>query len=370
MPGPAIVASGRDPAARGPRRCAPGKTCYLCRVLRAAAAVVVALVALVARPGVARAAESRTSSLSWLRMPGADACIATQPLARAVEERLGREVFVSAAQADLSVEGRIEKRKGGGWHAVITMRDPSGTLLGTRELDRPDASCDAMSEPLALVIAVMIDPDAAMRPKTTPAEAAPSLPPAPTPTVPPPAPSPPPKDEPAASPPRKLDPWRFEGGGHVQTIVGLAPQTAWGAGVNGILYPPGVPLGFRGFTSLYLPTHTDVGAARVDFDMLLFGGSLCPTIRGRVNLMGCIGGHVGILRPRPQGTAGAGLPDDLLAIWNASAELRVSIPIAAPIAAGAGVGGALPILRPKYQGAYESSIVALTADVALGFFFP
>src|SRR5688500_19747658 len=109
-------------------------------------------------------------------MPGADACIATQPLARAVEERLGRETFVSAAQADLSVEGRIEKNPKGGWRAVITMRDPKGALLGTREVERDDASCDAMSEPLALIIAVMIDPDAATRPKTEPAKSEPTPP--------------------------------------------------------------------------------------------------------------------------------------------------------------------------------------------------
>ncbi len=338
------------------------------------AALLAVLPGLAGLPGTAAAAESRTSSLSWLRMPGADACIATQPLARAVEERLGREVFVSAAQADLSVEGRIEKGRTGGWHAVITMRDPNGTLLGTRELDRPDASCAAMSEPLALVIAVMIDPDAAMRPKPAPPTAEAPPPALPAPAPPPVAPiakdEPPMRDAPAPPPPRKREPWRFEGGGDAQMIAGLAPETAWGAGVNGILYPPGVPLGFRGFASLFLPTRTDVNGTRVDFDMLLFGGSLCPTLRRRVNLMGCLGGHLGLLRPRPQGSAGAALPDDLVPIWNASAEVRVSIPITAPIAMGAGVGGALPILRPKYAGTWESSVVALTADVALGFFFP
>src|SRR5438067_9881368 len=87
----------------------------------------------------ASASEGRTSSLSWLRMPGTDSCIATQALARSVEERLGRHVFVSAAEADVSVEGRIEKRAAhatSAWHAVITIRDSKGALLGTRELDR------------------------------------------------------------------------------------------------------------------------------------------------------------------------------------------------------------------------------------------
>lgn len=327
-------------------------------------ALAAASIALSAR---ARADEPRTSSLSWLRMSGADACIATQPLARAVEARLGREVFVSAAQAELSVEGRIEKRKEGGFRAVITMRDHDGTLLGTRELERPDPSCDAMSEPLALVIAVMIDPDAAMRPKPPP-EPPPAPPPAET--APPPPPADPAPVETAPPPKKKRETWRFEGGGHAQAVAGLAPEVAWGAGVNGILYPPGVPLGFRGMTTLFLPTHAEGRGIAADFDMLMFGGSLCPTLRGRVNLMGCVGGHVGFLRPRPQGTGVVSLPDDLLAIWNASAEVRVSIPVAAPILVGAGAGAALPLIRPKWQDIYESSVVALTADVTVGFFFP
>src|SRR5690348_567896 len=65
----------------------------------------------------------RTSSLSWVRLPGAEGCVATQTLARAAEDRLGRSVFVSAAQADVSVEGRIEPKRGGGFHAVLTLRD-------------------------------------------------------------------------------------------------------------------------------------------------------------------------------------------------------------------------------------------------------
>jgi hypothetical protein len=298
-------------------------------------------------------------------MPGADSCIATQHLARAVEERLGRETFVSAAQADLSVEGRIEKKPKGGWRAVITMRDPKGALLGTREVERDEPSCDAMSEPLALIIAVMIDPDAAMRPKGEPAKTEPTPPPTPPVNEPPPpvaAPPPQSKDEPPKLGPKKpLEPWRFEGGGHAMMLAGFAPELAWGAGVNGILYAPGFPVGFRGTTTLFLPTTAEGNGKNVDFDMLLFGGSLCPTIRRRINLMGCIGGQVGILRPRI---------GDILPIWNAAAELRVSIPIAQPIEIGAGAGAVLPIFRPKYEDIYRSDVVAFMADFMIGFFFP
>lgn len=335
----------------------------------------------------ARAADAKTSSLSWLRMPGADACVATQPLARAVEDRLGRSVFVSAAQADLSVEGRIEKRPGKGWRAVITVRDASGATLGTRELERADASCEVMTEPIALVIAVMIDPDAALRPKpgaepSPPVDAAPETPPAAPETLPAAAAvptAPPPIDRPAAPSAPRPDPWRFEGHAQVTVNHGLAPTLAPGAGVEAILYPPKIPVGFRGYTTLFLPTSAEKDGARASFDMLYAGGSICPTLRGRVNLLGCLGGHLGLLRPRAE-TPGRGISQDVLLLWTAMAELRVHVPLVAPIGVAAGAGAGLPILRPELEYRRSSGVgtdrlhrpeaYVLTADVGIGFFFP
>ncbi len=314
-------------------------------------------------------------------MPGADTCIATQALARNVEERLGRSVFVSAAEADLSVEGRIEKAKAGGWRAVLTVRDATGKQLGTRELTRPDASCDAMNEPLTLVIALMIDPEAAMRPKPEP------TPPVPTTTAseepPPPPPPPPPTattaEQPTRPPPSRYDQWNFEGLGAVTFASGLTPSVAVGAGVEALLYPPRIPVGFRGFTTLFYPSTADKDGAKASLDMLYLGGALCPTIRGqRINVMGCLGGHLGLIRPRAE-TSGRGIKENILPIWNALAELRVSIPIVRPIGFQAGVGAALPLFRSTIEyrtttGAIEElhkvSIVVLTADAGLGFVFP
>jgi hypothetical protein len=324
--------------------------------------------------------EAKTSSLSWLRMPGADTCVATQPLARAIEERLGRTVFVSASQADLSVEGRIEKRPAGGWHAVITVRDAKGATLGTRDLNRPDAACEAMTEPLALVVAVMIDPDAAMRPKPEPISAPAPEPrpvdPAPLPSPAAPAPAPPP-DKPQPTPPR--EPWRFEGGVQATVNGGLLPSVAPGAGVHAILYPPGIPVGFRGYTTLFLPTDTTQDGARATFDMLYAGGTVCPTLRRRVNLLGCLGGQLGVLRPRAE-TTNRGISEDLMPVLNAVAEVRVHVPIVAPIGIAAGVGAGVPILRPelRYQRStgtgtavlHQPDAVTLSADVGLGLFFP
>ncbi len=93
--------------------------------LRASAASI--LLGISAPAAAADKPAPRTSSLSWIRLPGADACVSTQDLARDVEARLRRPVFVSPAQADVSVEGHIEPRAPGpGWKATIALRDAKG----------------------------------------------------------------------------------------------------------------------------------------------------------------------------------------------------------------------------------------------------
>ena len=99
----------------------------------------------------ARAEEPRTSSLSWLRMPGAEGCVTTQALARAVEERLGRSAFVSAAQADLSVEGSVAPRPRG-YRAQITVRDAKGESLINRALQAGEAIGVSGQPPLAVTV--------------------------------------------------------------------------------------------------------------------------------------------------------------------------------------------------------------------------
>jgi hypothetical protein len=335
----------------------------------------------------ARASEDRgrTSSLSWLRMPGSDSCIATQALARSVEERLGRRVFVSAAEADVSVEGRIEKRAGasGGWHAVITIRDGKGALLGTRELDRPDASCSSMNDPLALVIAVMIDPEAKLSSSPPPLP-----PPAAAPAAAPPAPpaAPAPALAPAVAPElpephtKHKEPWRFQGDAVVTIASGLAPAIAPGGSIAGALFlPNGIPLGLRGYASLFLPTNATQDGATASFDLVYVGGSVCPTLR-RPSFTGmlCFGGQLGVVRSHPE-TQGRTIQDKTLGLWNGVSEARISIPLFAPLALTGGVSAILPLLRPTFEytrtdgtsaNLHKVSSFAVSADAGIGFFFP
>lgn len=108
-----------------------------------------------------QAAAQRTSSLSWVRLEGAERCIGAQELARRVEARVGRQVFVSASQADLSLEGHV-KREGDTLAAELAVSDRSGAVLGRRVLRVAGADCSALEASLVLVIAIGIDADAAL----------------------------------------------------------------------------------------------------------------------------------------------------------------------------------------------------------------
>jgi hypothetical protein len=251
-----------------------------------------------------------------------------------------------------------------------------------------------MNEPLAFVIAVMIDPEAAMRERPDRAAASAEAPAAaapPTATAAP-APHPPPStalpaDNPVAPPPKPKptpEPWMFEGGAEAGIAAGLAPSVAVGAGVEAILYPPGIPLGFRGYTSIFpeipfLSAAAEKDGARAKFDMLIVGGGLCPTLRRAVNLMLCVGGQVGALRSHAQ-TANRGINDDqILPLWNVVLEGRISFPVVKPIGVSGGLGLALPLLRPAYEyrttagtsdTLFQVSPVAFTASAGVGFVFP
>jgi hypothetical protein len=342
-----------------------------------------ALALAVAAIGLAREAHAdeaapRTSSLSWVRLPGAEGCVATQLLARAAEQRLGRSVFVSAAQADVSVEGRIEPgRTKKGFRATITLRDAKGAVLGTRELARPEPSCDAMTEPLALVIAVMIDPDAALGPKPPPSPPVP----VPVPALPlPPAPAPPPPPPPPPRAPKPADPWLFEGSAAFVTALGLQPQPSLGVGVNAILEPPRfVPL--EGFGAIFFDsTASGDNGSTMTLDVAYVGSGLCPLRwRGQaLHLFACVESHVGLTRARSSGFASS--PTEAFRPTVDSAlSGRATLRIGGPFALRAGVAAVLPWLRYRYT--YErddgsrgttflASPVAAVIDVGVGLALP
>lgn len=101
----------------------------------------------------------RSSTLAWVRLPGAESCIGTVELAKAVERRLGRLVFAPVSQADLAVEGRIEPRVLG-FVATLSVSDRDGKVLGTRTLESKRPDCRSMDRGLVLITSLLIDPEA------------------------------------------------------------------------------------------------------------------------------------------------------------------------------------------------------------------
>lgn len=135
---------------------------------------------------------AETASLGWSRLPGAESCATAIELGEAVESMLGRDVLVAAPDAALSLEGRIERVEQG-FRATVVVTRRGGASEGERVYEHAGHDCAAATEPLALILALLIDPDADVLERsdtTTPPEAAP-IPVSPPPASPPAAPSPP-----------------------------------------------------------------------------------------------------------------------------------------------------------------------------------
>jgi len=308
-------------------------------------------------PSLARAARAaqKRAAFHYSGPPDTDGCITSEALAGAVAERLKRPVFVPDGEADVVIEARVEQRKAPRkWHARILLTTPSGTVLGTREIESKEASCRSLDESLVLVIALLIDPDAALGlPPPGPPEAPPA-PPEPPREVSSTLPAPPkPKEKPR--PPRSVArplraapslPWRFEGG--VVLALGLLPGLGAGAMLRLTLVPPR----FWGIEveGTYWPQGNfvvdDVGGG---FRLAYAGLALCP-LEGGSHMFrgsGCAGMKVGAMMAHGSGFDQSNARNSLLV--NASLEGRVRYrPTKAPVVASLGLGLSVPLTRLRF----------------------
>ncbi|HJL15036.1 MAG TPA: hypothetical protein RMH99_05230 [Sandaracinaceae bacterium LLY-WYZ-13_1] len=231
-------------------------------------------------------AGARRSSLSWVRMPDAEGCLASAPLARAVEAQLGRRVFVSASRADLAVEGRAE-RADGAWRAVIQVTDATGAVLGERTLESRAEACEELGEMTTVAVALMIDPLTAPE---APADAGRSSNGSPEPEVivrtervevPVPTESERPR-------------WRVEIDAVLVGSLGLSPLPNLGGLSAVIVEPPGfVPLVLEG--ALFPFSRAERAGAHADFLHVHAGLQICPLglREGGLALHGCLGADAG-----------------------------------------------------------------------------
>ncbi|WP_438038905.1 hypothetical protein [Sorangium sp. So ce128] len=353
----------------------------------AAALAASALVA-AARPARASSGE-QTASLSWVRLAGAEACVGARALAQAVEARLGRAALVSAARAELTIEGRIEPEGTGGWRAVIAVADAGGAVLGTREIATASPRCSAIDDELALAIALMIDPSAKLSPGAPPPLAAPAPPPAPPP-APSPAPSPPapqvivqrvlvpvppPAPPPPASPPPA--PWRVEVGAGPLFGLGLLPSPGIAAALRARLTPPR-SWSFEVGGAIWLPSEATTGASSTRFSWGEGFVSACPvSLGGETRLSACAGVRLGALQVGGLGF-GVDRADERLTAGGAL-DVRLTRQLAGPLTVGGGLGLIVPIVRDTFyyidaQGrdreVFRMAPLAGAADVLLGVNFP
>jgi hypothetical protein len=328
----------------------------------------VALLAAVAVLAAARPARAddpvpRTSSLAWVRLPGAESCIGARALAQAVERRLGRQVFVSAAQAGLSIEGRIERTaQPEGFRAIITLSDEAGAPLGTRELQREVPRCGVLDEEIALVVALLIDPDAALAP---PPAAPPAPPPSPPLQVilrreePMPAPAPCPSPPPLPPPPRPAQPWRTGLQVGPVGVLGLLPGAGIGVGLRVHFAPPRWPVLEIG-AAIFASQRVASGTLGADFRLSVVSLAVCPVSAERwgFSFAACAGVELGAIR-------GGGFGFDISleqegVVVDPRAGAAVRRRVVGPLSAAFDADVIVPVVRDQF---YYAGVVGTKFDV-------
>jgi len=297
-------------------------------------------------------------SLQWVRLAGTEDCLSGDMLARKVEAKLGREIFPAPGKATMLVEGHVE-RVSDGYRAQLRMSASDGQALGTRDLSSPQDNCAELSETIAVVLAVMIDPDGATR----------SLPP-------------PPEPKPEAKPeavPKALEPETPQRlMAFARLGVGLLPDPAPGFGVA-------YEVAFKRWGGLrvegvaYLEQEEQLQGPsdlRARLRIAHAGVAYCPFWQEstHMRLAGCLGAELGAAYSRGV-NFGPGNNESTIAPWGSgSASARLAVQLVSALELQLGGSFVVPVAR-GYQGVdaegdgqqlFEPAPVAGTFDLGLG----
>lgn len=335
---------------------------------RAARALAAGLALSIAPTASAQGAAPRTSSLSWTRGPGAEACIDARALSQRVEQRLRRAAIVAPTIGDIAIEGRVDRREGpASWHAIINVFDAAGARVGMRELASDRADCRALDDELGLVVSLLIDPEAAFAPASPPVARAPAPPPPPVCPPPPVAPPPPPS------------PWRVAAEGGFALGFGLVPSKPGGGTVFRVRVAPPVGPSFELGGAVWLDSHATLGADPATFSLAYGSAVICPldVAAAGFTLAACAGARVGSLRVGGVGVPLAYRQEEL--IVDVIAEARARRRIAGPLLVALGVGLGVPTRRDRFfyvdgegtrRDVFQAAPVAGVFDLAVGLALP
>lgn len=322
----------------------------------------------------ARADEPTTAALNWVRLAGAESCIAPQALARAVEGRVGRPVLSPLARADWALEGRVERR-GGLWIATLSATRGDGAL-GSRTVQSSAPDCAALDPQILVVVTLLLDSAGALAevPSAAPAPAiatATALCPEVPPTTPAAAPRPEvPHADASEPPPRRL-----------QAEFGVGVAAGWSPTFAPTLHaaltwsPWGPMVRIRAEAGAALPQEAAHEDGAASYLSLQGGVSLCAAPRRIPQASLCAG--VLVVAHRSEGV-GLNAAD---AQWNlgltAPLRLRFEVPLSERWSVLAGLGGAAHLVWPRWAVADADGRVArdlgpslplsFLADVAAGY---
>jgi hypothetical protein len=269
--------------------------------------------------------------LEWTREEGAEDCIDGERLKRAVEEILGRSVFVEKGNEDVVVRGSVapERDSGTAWRVRLYVRRRSGRTAGTRELTTQEASCAALDGPLPLVVAMMVD----LRRESATIRA------------------PPLATTEAVVPRSRLASasatgWGLASSAAPAMAIGLLPGIVVGARFDVGVVPPRWPRMALSM-SIWPSARELTGDRGASFSAWYAGLSACPSIvRRPVRLDACAGISVGVTT-----ATGVGLDvtrQDVRATGLAEARAVFSVPFAGPIGGELALGGGIPFTRTTF----------------------
>jgi hypothetical protein len=297
--------------------------------------------------------------LRWTRAPGAEACTDSHALRARVAARLGRDVFIDDDQQAISIEGHVRPSERG-WQVAISVRGPDAELIGQRELEEPSADCRELDDALALMIALIVDPDAAMR-----------APAPPQPKAEPPPPPPPSLRPPIRAPSPPSEPWRFTAAASFVVGASLLPGANAGAALHAAIDAPSLPpIVVRG--SLWPSDQQRNGERGAQLWLVTGGLSICPRVWrfalcGGVELGRMAGDGFGFDRSQHSASF----------VSYVTLEPNLVVPITPRIDLLASIGAWFPLVRPRFVfeqngqdiELYQPSLVALVTHLGLRLHF-
>jgi hypothetical protein len=279
-------------------------------------------------------------------------------------------VFPEPSRATLVVEGIADKNDAG-YRARLRIFDLEGMALGSREVSSTSTDCRELSETVAIVLSVMIDPEGALR-------ATPSAPREPEPE---PAPAPPetPVEEAVVEAPKR----RVVGDASVfgRLNLGALPEPALGVGAAVLVsVAPYATFQLEGvgfFDQETLLEGASAGGARLR--LLYVTLEHCPLfLAGRVlSVAACAGARVGAIQSR-----GFDLDpeekDNVDPIVEASVRARLGLTLKEPLRALLSAGLSVPLVRTLYEATradgtsaelFETRAVGFDLSLGLGVAF-